>query len=64
MDARDNLTSIQESTSGIRSTASESPYRRRIDKGVFKIGIAREELLVQEAGVLHIAKEREVDLVG
>ena len=63
MDARNNLPIRQESASRIRFIASESPYRRRIDKGVFEVGIAREELLVQEAGILYIAKEGEVDAV-
>lgn len=42
---------------------SVSTYRRSVDKGIFKLGVAREELLVQEGGVLHIAEEGEVNSV-
>ncbi|KAF3069280.1 hypothetical protein CFAM422_007392 [Trichoderma lentiforme] len=42
---------------------SVSTYRRSVDKGIFELGVAREELLVQEGGVFHIAEESEVDSV-
>lgn len=38
-------------------------YRRSVDKSIFKLGVAREELLVQEGGVFHIAEEGEIDSV-
>lgn len=38
-------------------------YRRSVDKGIFKVGIAREQLLMQEARVVDVTEKREVDFV-
>lgn len=46
------------------SLGIESTYRRSVDKGIFEVGISREQLLVQEARVADVAEKGEVDFVG
>lgn len=39
-------------------------YRGSVDEGIFELEVPCEELLVQEAGVFHIAEESEVNSIG
>ncbi len=39
-------------------------YNGGINKGIFKVGVARQQLLVQECGVFYVAEEGDVKGVG